>query len=105
MAKKAPALSAISHPEGGAAKSDGGTAGGRLIVKGEANLNRDLPMADLAILKVPPRLNNLKPTHVSHCFRGAGDGILNRLVAAGGRRTHEGNYFINMVAHVFVLFF
>jgi len=75
-----------------------------LIVEGKTDLDRDLPMANLAILEVSPRFDDLEPTHVPHCFGGALDGILHRLVTADRGRTDEGDYFINMVAHVSCLF-
>jgi hypothetical protein len=48
--------------------------------QGEADLERNLVVADLAVLDVPPRLNDFKPIHISDClvrFRyGGRNGVL-----------------------------
>lgn len=61
------------------------------------NLQRHLPVRDLAFLDMAARVNDFEPADVAHRFRRFRDGAIDRVFDAG--RGAAGQLYINVGAH------
>src|SRR5262249_5966581 len=76
---------------------------GSSLVERESNLERHLPMIDLAVLDVSSGFGHLKPTHVADGLFSACQRIFYRLLKSVGRRTNHFNFLINMIRHRLII--
>jgi len=72
----------------------------RLLLERESDLERYLPVTNLAVLQLSAGFDYLKPTHVANGLFSASQGIFYRLFKSVGRRTNHLNLLVNVLGHV-----
>lgn len=70
-----------------------------ILFKGEADLHGNLPVSDFLVLDVAAGFYNLDPADVPYRLCRFCDRIVDSLFNAGGRRTDDFDFLIDVCAH------
>ncbi len=74
-----------------------------LLVQGEADFERHLPVRDLSFFEITARLGYFEPAHVANSLLRARQRILYRLLKPFRGRTDQFDFFVNVISHGCIL--
>lgn len=69
------------------------------IIQAETHPDGGLPLLDLAVVNLAPRLHNLEPPHVVDGFVGPGQGGVDRVFDAGARGSGQLDMLVYTIGH------